>query len=266
MATEQKHYYWIKLSSDFFRDKLIKRLRKISGGDTFTIIYLKMLVLATETEGKLYYDGLEDDFCSELALDIDEDVDNVRVTVNYLMGHGILVSNTQEEYELVTVKEMTGKETDSARRMRKLRSKTSQCDALPSQCDTDVQKSDTETETQTQTSESDPLRERQTDGNGPTLSEVKAYALLTNSQVEPERFITYNRARGWRTKEGPIADWKALFDSWGLNEQGKREKGTGNTFYDNILQNQGKLNQEPVYVDISDDDSPFPIMKQNEKV
>lgn len=227
MATEQKHYYWIKLSSDFFRDKLIKRLRKISGGDTFTIIYLKMLVLATETEGKLYYDGLEDDFCSELALDIDEDVDNVRVTVNYLMSHGILVSNTQEEYELVTVKEMTGKETDSARRMRKLRSKTSQCDALPSQCDTDVQKSDTETETETEKeTETEPERERESD-RGPTLSEVQAYAFENNSRVDPEKFHNYYQARGWKTKEGPIADWRALFDYWEMTEQSKKV-----TFFD----------------------------------
>lgn len=36
-----KRYYWLKLPDGFFRQKAIKKLRKIAGGDTYTIIYLK---------------------------------------------------------------------------------------------------------------------------------------------------------------------------------------------------------------------------------
>ena len=57
MATN-KRYYWIKLKEEFFTDKRIKRLRRISGGDTYTIIYLKLLLLLLKDEGKLYYDGV----------------------------------------------------------------------------------------------------------------------------------------------------------------------------------------------------------------
>ena len=39
-----KRYYWLKLKNDFFRGKHIKMLRKIAGGDTYTIIYLKMII------------------------------------------------------------------------------------------------------------------------------------------------------------------------------------------------------------------------------
>ena len=31
-----KKYYWLKLKEDFFRQKEIKKLRKIAGGDTYT--------------------------------------------------------------------------------------------------------------------------------------------------------------------------------------------------------------------------------------
>ena len=37
-----KKFFWLKLKEDFFRDKRIKKLRKIAGGDTYTIIYLKL--------------------------------------------------------------------------------------------------------------------------------------------------------------------------------------------------------------------------------
>ena len=53
-----KRYYWLKLPDDFFRQKPIKKLRKIAGGDTYTIIYLKMLLISLKNEGKLYFDGV----------------------------------------------------------------------------------------------------------------------------------------------------------------------------------------------------------------
>ena len=88
-----------------------------------------------KTDGKLYFEGIEDNFASEMALEIDETEENVAVTVNFLIAKGILLSVSPSEYELTTCPEMAGSETDSARRMRLLRSsKTSHCDALPSQC------------------------------------------------------------------------------------------------------------------------------------
>lgn len=121
MATEQKRFYWIKLTDDFFGQKEIKKLRSIAGGDTFTIIYLKMLLRSMKDGGKLYYEGIEDNFASELALDIDEDEENVAVTVNFLIAKGILHQNTVSEYEVITANEMTGSECESARRVRKMR-------------------------------------------------------------------------------------------------------------------------------------------------
>ena len=48
-----KRYYWLKLKADWFSDKRIKKLRSIAGGDTHTIIYLKMMLLSLKDEGKL---------------------------------------------------------------------------------------------------------------------------------------------------------------------------------------------------------------------
>lgn len=97
---EQKRYYWLKLDKDFFHSKRIKKLRKIAGGDTYVIIYLKMQLLSLTTNGILEYTGLENSFAEELALDIDEDVENVKVTVQFLICHDLLVTSDQKEYEL----------------------------------------------------------------------------------------------------------------------------------------------------------------------
>lgn len=117
-----KRYYWLKLPKDFFEDKAIKRLRQIAGGDTYTIIYLKMLLKSMEDDGKLFYEGIEDTICDEIALDINESADDVQVTISYLEKKGLLIV-TDSEVELTRLTEMVGSETDKAELMRKLRSK-----------------------------------------------------------------------------------------------------------------------------------------------
>lgn len=131
--SEPKRYFWLKLHKDFFQRKEIKRLRKIAGGDTYTIIYLKMLLRSIMSDGKLYFDGLEDDFASELALDLDEKEENVQITVQYLLKSGLLEMCSDEEYYLPDTKDSTGCETAVASRVRKYREKQK---AL--QCNTDV--------------------------------------------------------------------------------------------------------------------------------
>lgn len=133
MAERQKRYYWLKLQNDFFSRKEIKRLRRIAGGDTLTIIYLKMLCRSLKDNGKLYYDGLDNDFVSELAMDIDEDTENVQITVNYLIKTGLLEQIDEVEYTLKDAESNTGTETAVAARVRKHRERQK---AL--QCNTDV--------------------------------------------------------------------------------------------------------------------------------
>lgn len=128
-----KRYYWLKLHNDFFTDKRIKKLRKIAGGDTYTVIYLKMMLKSVNNDGVLEYEGIEGTFAEELALDLDEDADNVQVTINYLMQTGLLEDVGNGEYSLSEVKNLVGSESASTQRVREYRKRK---DAL--QCNTDV--------------------------------------------------------------------------------------------------------------------------------
>ena len=123
-----KRYYWLKLPEDFFRQKPIKKLRKIAGGDTYTIIYLKMLLIAMREDGKLYFEGVEDDFYEELSLELDEDSENVKVTVLFLIRQGLMELIDETEYLLTECGKMVGAESASAERVRKHREqKALQC-------------------------------------------------------------------------------------------------------------------------------------------
>ena len=116
-----KRYYWLKLKEDFFKQREIKKLRKIAGGDTYTIIYQKLLLLSLQDEGKIYFDGIEDDFFQEMALELDEMEDNVKMTILYLQKHNLIEQVEENEYFLTKITECIGSESESAERVRRLR-------------------------------------------------------------------------------------------------------------------------------------------------
>lgn len=135
MVVKNKRYYWIQLAQDFFKSKEMKLLRKIAGGDTHTIIYLKMMLISLEDGGHIYYDGLADNLAEEIALVIDENVEDIKITLIFLESKGLLTRNSDRDYFLEQVPEMVGSETASARRVRKFRE-----NQLTLQCNNDVTK------------------------------------------------------------------------------------------------------------------------------
>ena len=135
MAVKNKRYYWIQLTQDFFKSKEMKLLRKIAGGDTHTIIYLKMMLISLEDGGCIYYDGLADNLAEEIALMIDENVEDIKITLLFLESKGLLTRKNDRDYFLEQVPEMVGSETASARRVRKFRE-----NQLVLQCNNDVTK------------------------------------------------------------------------------------------------------------------------------
>ena len=147
-----KKYYWLKLKTTFFNDKAIKKMRKVAGGDTYVIIYLKLQLLSLKDEGVIYYEGIEEDFASEMALTLDEDEENVRVTIGFLERYGLIEQKSTDEFTLTAVPDNIGKECDSAERVRKHRKalqcnekllqsngKVTECNVLETSCNTELE-------------------------------------------------------------------------------------------------------------------------------
>lgn len=125
---ENKRYYWLQLKENFFKQPRIKKLRRMAGGDTYTIIYLKMQLLSLQNGGKLVYEGIEDNFVEELALNIDENTEDIEMTVLYLKQQGLLFESEEDEFSLPETINAIGSETASTIRSRKSRTtKTLQC-------------------------------------------------------------------------------------------------------------------------------------------
>ena len=224
--SEPKRYFWLKLHKDFFQRKEIKRLRKIAGGDTYTIIYLKMLLRSIMSDGKLYFDGLEDDFSSELALDLDESEENVQITVQYLLKSGLLEMCSDEEYYLPDAKDNTGTETAVASRVRRHRErqKALHCNADVTQmkqlCNGEKEK-EKENEKDREIDSSASTITKRKRFEKPTLSEIKAYCIERGNKVDAQHFFDYYESNGWRVGKNSMKNWQAAVRTWERSEYRK---------------------------------------------
>lgn len=118
-----KRYYWLKLQDNFFQSPKIKKLRKIAGGDTYTVIYLKLMLNTIKTEGKFFFEGIEESLEEEIALKLDEDVENVQMALAYLFKHHLIEEISESEFDIPEVQKNIGSETASAQRVRDHRNK-----------------------------------------------------------------------------------------------------------------------------------------------
>ena len=220
-----KRYYWLKLHDDFFKSKRIKKLRKL--GSDFVIIYLKMQLLSLQNNGILEFSGIEDNFASEIALDIDEDADKVQLTISYLQSCGLLECTEDNEFFLPYVEKLTGSETQSTIRSRKSREnkaleqlaaqKALQCNTDATKCNRDIDKDidiDIDIDKEKDILDKSNISKKK-NFVPPTLEECKAYAETKGYDIDVEQFFDYYDSADWHDSKGnKVKNWKQRMTTW----------------------------------------------------
>lgn len=84
----------------------------------------------------------------------------------------------------------------------------------------------------------------------PTLNEVKAYCNERGNRVDPERFIDYYTANGWKVGKNPMKDWKAAVRTW--ERQDTQKARTRNTLLN--YKETGKSHSDLKEISFSEDE------------
>lgn len=79
----------VKIPFDFFNESRIKALRRLRNGDTYLVIYLRLLCEAKKSGGAIVWDSIEDSLLDELCLSLDEDVNVIADSVRELEKIGL---------------------------------------------------------------------------------------------------------------------------------------------------------------------------------
>lgn len=133
---KDNHLFWLQQPINFFQNPKLKKLRRIAGGDTFTIIYQKIMLLSVKTDGVIHFQQLEATLSEELALVMDEEPDNVLVALKFMENHEMISKVTDSAFLIVGVPELIRRESESAARVRRHRESKKQAKSL--QCNNEV--------------------------------------------------------------------------------------------------------------------------------
>ncbi len=117
----ERRIYWLELPQGFLDSLVVKKLRLMAGGDTYTIIALKILLKGLSEDSVIKYQGIEDTFAKELALELGESAIDVEIVVGILLACKWLTKENKKTYIVSKTQEMMGSESASAERKRKSR-------------------------------------------------------------------------------------------------------------------------------------------------
>jgi len=235
-----KTYYWLKLKKDFFDDPKILKIRSVAGGDTYTCIYLKLLLKSLDNDGVIFFDGIEPTIEAEIALKIREQEINVKAAMAIFESLGLLQKGEGEDVRLPEAASLSGQECDSAKRVREFRAKQKEVKALHCngavtsgnenvtlekekelELEKELEKEEANASTCVRTCEDEkkPAKRFQK----PTLDELTAYKQKANlALVDCEAFYDFYESKGWVIGKNPMKDWQAAMRNWDRTE---RERG-----------------------------------------
>lgn len=227
-----KRLWWLKLPKDFFTsNNVIKKMRKLPGGDTYVVITLKLLLLSLDNDFRIYYEGVEDTFPKDIALTLDESPEAVEVTLRMLLQQGWLVQEDPETIFAPKSQEIAGSETPDAKRMRikRLSSKELALEA-PEQCSNNVQNCPENVRLEKRREEKSRKEiEEMLEGKdltslypdaflegkpkaSPSISEVRGRAAIARFYaISPEDFFEIFSSRDWTFNGKEITDWACLY-------------------------------------------------------
>lgn len=119
--SEEKTRYWLKLDKGFLKSSKIKVIKNMPNGKDYIIFYLSLMLESVETVGHLKFSEFVPYNEEMLSAITDTNVDIVRSAVKIFSELGLLRILTDGTIFMPEVPNLTGKECESAERVRKFR-------------------------------------------------------------------------------------------------------------------------------------------------
>ena len=91
-------------------------------------------------DGIIIYEGIEDSLEQELALKLDEEEENVLITINFLKANGLLSEREEGDVLLPEARENTGSETHAnvCKKRQRISNRLENVQPMSNQCPTEI--------------------------------------------------------------------------------------------------------------------------------
>ena len=221
-------FYWLKFERGFFKRHDIHCINGMENGREILLFYIKLMIESVDHEGQLRFSKTKPYTNGTLAGVTDTPQNIVELAMDTLQYFGLVEIAEDKTIILPKVIEMidSASNSDAARRMRRLRTKSEQ---NVQTCEQNVQESE---QKRTKRDESIEIRDKRLETRDksieresnthslcvpPTVEEVYLYCEKRHNGIDAQRFVDYYTARGWKN----ITDWKAQIRVWENREDRK---------------------------------------------
>ena len=116
-----KRYYWLKLQENFFERDEIKIIESTPNGKDYVLFYMKLLLKAIHTNGKLIFKDTIPYTVEMLGTITNNNVDVVRVAVDTFIKLGLMGKLDDGALFMHEISKMLGSETEFAQKKREYR-------------------------------------------------------------------------------------------------------------------------------------------------
>lgn len=232
---------WIKIVTDIFDDEKVLLIENMPEADSIIVIWFKLLCMAgKQNNNGVFMMNDKIPYTDEmLATIFRRPLNTVRLALSVFEKYGMIeivnnvytITNWEKHQSLDALQKQ--KEQNRLRvaayRDRK-RAALQECNANSNVTVTECNGADKDIEEEREI-DKDNIKEsvkRKTASrfSPPTLEEVIAYCNERNNGVDPQRFVDYYTANGWKVGRNAMKDWKAAVRTWenGKDSAAEREK------------------------------------------
>ncbi len=224
-----KKFYWLKLKRDFFKRHDIHILNGMEYGREVVLFYIKLMLESVDHEGELRFSERLPYSNSMLANLTDTPEQIVETSMEILQDFKLIEIDENGTIILPKVINMIDSASDNDNANRQRRFRAAQKDkSLRNVTDSVTESNASVTDSVTNDNESIEIRDKSIEirdyikreskerNNAhslfvpPTEEEVYLYCEERNNGINPQVFLDYYTARGWKN----VTDWKAQIRVW----------------------------------------------------
>lgn len=243
----ERKKYWLKLDKDFLKSPQMKIIKSMQNGKDYIIFYLSLMLESVETVGHLRFTSLipyNDEMLSAIT---ETNIDVVRSAIKIFCELGLMQIFDDGTIFIPEVPKITGKECESAERVRHFREKQKQqllqCNSDVTKCNTYIDKE----EDKNKYKEEDKDIDKQQDKDDETIVEFFSNNIHSMTPIEYDKITSWedifsddvikkaieiavtNNVRTYSYIEAILRNWqkkgyKTVIDIEQENKEGQIEK------------------------------------------
>ena len=241
--SDNKKYYYLRLKDNFFDSDELKILESMKDGYLYSNILLKLYLRSLKNDGKLVVNDRIPYNAEMLASVTGHQVGTIKqalsmfkelglieilengaiymLDIQNFIGKGSTEADRQRLYDRRISEERKQKKLTQSRNLEEILEKSTPEIELELEKDIKIEK-----EIHSSAKSTTTKRKR---FEKPTLSEIKAYCIERNNNVDAQHFFDYYESNGWKVGKNSMKNWQAAVRTWEKNSYTNTTKQTKKT-------------------------------------